>query len=88
MKMFAFWRYDQFPYILGAEVVKMRDNGMVETTGYQGFLFKPIKILPRKAGEALHEKLKALTSEHRAAMDKLNEDFRAKVREVFGEGAR
>lgn len=50
-KLYAFWRYDQFPYVLGGTVTKMFDNGTVETKEYgRGSCFTPIKIVPLKAG--------------------------------------
>lgn len=87
MKMFAFWKYDSFPYILGGEMLRMEEDGLVQVKGFQGYRFKPIKLLPIKAGAALLAKLKALTAEHKTEMNALNEDFRVRARELFGEGA-
>lgn len=55
--LFAFWRYDQYPYVLGAPVTKMDDEGRVYAPSYQGW-FTPIKIVPLKKGKELLDALK------------------------------
>lgn len=54
--LFAFWRYDQYPYVLGAPVTKMDDEGRVYTPAYQGWV-TPIKLVPLKKGKALLDAL-------------------------------
>lgn len=57
-KLYAFWSYDQFPYVLGGTVTKMFDDGTVETKEYgQGSRFTPIKIVPLKAGMIIQQDL-------------------------------
>lgn len=55
-QLFAFWSYDQFPYVLGGIVNKM-DGEMVEPEGYVCCQFKAIKIISRVQGEELYEQI-------------------------------
>ncbi len=64
--LFAFWRYDQFPYVLGAEVTRMDDKGNTYAPSYQSW-FRPIKIMPTKAGKTLLAKIEQMRAEHTAA---------------------
>ena len=52
-RQFAFWIYDQFPYVLGAEVKEIFYNGCVEPFGYEGFRFSPLKIMNYNEGKML-----------------------------------
>lgn len=49
--LFAFWRYDQPPFFLGAPVLEILKDGRVKVEGYQGFAFKPVLLLPVAEGE-------------------------------------
>lgn len=64
--LFAFWRYDQFPYVLGAEIARMDDVGNVYAPSYQSW-FRPIKTMPTRAGKALNQRLERMRAEHGAA---------------------
>ncbi len=64
--LFAFWRYDQYPYVLGAEVTRMNNTGDVYAPSYQRW-FRPIKMMPTKAGKALDARLQQMRAEHAAA---------------------
>ena len=66
-KLFAFWRYDQFPYVLGAEIEYINDDGFVRAKGFGGMMFRPIKIVPIAAGEQINAKLKKLEADERYA---------------------
>jgi hypothetical protein len=47
-KLFAFWSYDIFPFVLGGEVVSFTESGAVEIKNYgSDYYFKPVKILKR-----------------------------------------
>lgn len=64
--LFAFWRYDQYPYVLGAEITRMNDRGDVYAPAYEAW-FHPVKLMPVKAGKALDDRLLQMRNEHRAA---------------------
>lgn len=72
-KLFAFWKYDLFPYILGAPVIELMSNGRVKVEGYQGVTFNPIKLLPLLPGKELYIKIKYLESKYNA--DKIMHEF-------------
>lgn len=79
-KLFAFWKYDIYPYVLGAYVIAFHDDGSVEVDGYQGMRFLPIKILPYVAGEKLWTHLKELQTQHNAALKEFNKTWVLKAR--------
>ncbi len=69
--LFAFWRYDLYPYVLGAEIDAMTEKGSVHAPSYgksyaSGW-FTPIKVMPIKAGKALKARIEQLHAEHAAA---------------------
>ena len=66
--MFAFWRYDRYPYVLGAEITRMNDTGDVYAPSYQRW-FRPIKMMPAKAGKTLGARLEQMRAEHRTAVE-------------------
>lgn len=60
-QLYAFWSYDQFPYILGGTVAKINDDSTVETKEYgPGYCFTPLKIVPLKAGMIIKQDLEKL----------------------------
>lgn len=84
--LFAFWRYDQFPYVLGGTVDRMSEKGNVNTHEYgYGYNFTPIKLMPEKAGKELLAKLMQLRKEHDAAAKKLHDEFMKKAIELLPE---
>jgi hypothetical protein len=85
--LFAFWKYDTFPYCLGSEVVEMRPNGAVLTKDFPGMSFMPIKIVPLATGRKLKEALKTLEGERRAAINEVKDEYFAKLKELVPEVA-
>ncbi len=74
MKLYAFWKYDVFPYILGGHITRISSNGSVETKEYgPGNYFKPFKIVPAKTGEKLHIEIKKSEKDFRLAEEKFKE---------------
>lgn len=84
-RLFAFWHYDLFPYVLGAEVTKFVSDGLVQAKGYQTYCFKPLRVVLLDEGTELWSKLSALREEHRRAIDDINQSFLARAEELFGE---
>ena len=85
-KLFAFWRYSSYPYVLGGTITKMRDDGFVETVEYgPGRGFNPVKILPLAQGKALMAKIEALRNAQREAVTKLDQEWRKKILAIFPE---
>lgn len=50
-ELFAFWRYDLFPYVLGGKIVDVSPKGLVAIEGYgYGSWFRTFKIVPFEEG--------------------------------------
>jgi len=82
-KLFAFWRYDLYPFILCGEVTRVTDTGAVETVEYgKGFLFQPILIVPYDVGTKMRERLRDLAADEREALEAHEAKWRAKINEV------
>jgi hypothetical protein len=77
--LYAFWKYDQFPYVMGGPVGTFLKNGGVTVRGYPGELFTPIKIVPWAAGVELHAMLNEVKEEYRQAQQKILEDALRKL---------
>lgn len=84
-RLFAFWRYSSYPFVLGAEVVGFSDDGWVEAAGYGGMRFRPIKIVPVAAGVKIHAALKRLEAEEREAREAHDSAWLARVAELLPE---
>lgn len=41
-ELFAFWKWDSFPYVLGAKILDIKEDGRVLVEGYSSYLFRPI----------------------------------------------
>jgi hypothetical protein len=71
--LFAFWRYDLYPYVLGGVVDMMDDQGLVRAPSYGNGWFQPIKLMPIKKGKELLDALKGhphgLENQRRQALE-------------------
>ena len=85
-KEYAFWKYDQFPYVLGGEIsryVEFNGRQMVEVVSYgKGHWFKPIKILPLAEGLEIQKKLNILASERDQLLNNVNDLFETKLQAI------
>ena len=77
-RLFAFWKYDLFPYYLGGAVKRMDEKGRVYIKSYQGW-FKPLILLPLDEGKRLNEELEKLRAKHRLLTEELNKRLTAEV---------
>jgi len=85
-RLYAFWKYDSFPYVLGGTVEQMNKDGLVQTTEFgKGYWFKPIKLLPLDAGVTVQKALNDLREGHCKATKKLHQEWIAKLRNLFPE---
>lgn len=85
-QLYAFWRYDRFPYVLGGEIVRWREDGAVETKGFgPGQWFHPIKILPVEAGKKLRAELEALEEKQRKEMKAVYDRMDVELAVLFPE---
>ena len=75
-KLYAFWKYDQFPCVLGGEVTNMSTDGSVETIGYgKGSWFTPFKLVPLTEGRRIMSELNQLEHEYHVAQSNLAKEF-------------
>jgi len=82
--LFAFWRYDLFPYVLGGQVSGMDDKGLVYISSYQRW-FNPIKLLPTDTGKKVSQELRQLELEYSQAKDKLLKEYEDKLEKIMPE---
>lgn len=81
--LFAFWTYSSFPYVLGAPIDEMDEEGRVQAPSFgTGYWFRPIKIVPVAKGEKLMAQLEQLGEEEREAQSVLRQEFLGKVKEL------
>lgn len=81
-EMMAFWKYDQFPFLLGGTVNKMFEDGRVRTIEYGGYSFRPVFIVPKETGKKLKEDLENSLIKYNNALAKLKESSLIEVNEL------
>ena len=81
--LYAFWKYDLYPYLLGGAVSHM-DYDRVYVESYQGW-FKPIFLLQAESGKQILDGLKQLDREYAAAKKDLHDDFLEKRRRLLAQ---
>ncbi len=80
-KLYAFWSYDLFPYVLGGEIKDMREDGLVLIEAYHSW-FKPILILPFEKGQKIREELKKIERSYKNEIEKVRKNKLAEVIDV------
>lgn len=84
-ELYAFWRYDQFPYCLGAVVTEFKDD-LVYAPSFRGY-FKPFLVTTKEYGEQLKLKLDILEenryNELRAVRENYEQELKAIIRIPF-----
>lgn len=81
MELYVFWKYDRPPYLLGAKVAKICDDGWVVPENY-GYRFKPVKLVPLEVGLELQKKLDNAERVYSEAVDKALQDLKKVVKEI------
>ncbi len=82
-KLYAFWKYDSPPYMLGGEVLKIREDGGVFVKGYDRYMSSCFKkeaimaIVPYETGVKLHKKLKKAEARYRLKVQKAKKRLRS-----------
>lgn len=76
VELYAFWRYDQYPYVLHGEVAEMKDDGGVTLKSYAGMYVKPLLLLPLGSGRQVGEQIDKLRADYKEAKLKLKETWR------------
>lgn len=79
-KLYAFWKYDVPPYLLGGEVKEIK-NGYVYPVGYNGG-FKAVKIVPFEKGIKLQKKLNKAFAHYRETVNEANAELKETVKKI------
>lgn len=80
--LYAFWKYDTPPYLLGGEVIEVREDGYVTIEGHAGYKFKPVSIVPIEKGIKLQKKLNKAETKYKKAVNAAREELLTVVKEV------
>ncbi len=65
LKLWAFWPYDQFPFLLSGKVSEQLEDGRVKVEGYTGMVFRPVYLASGGAGERLDRELRRVREAYR-----------------------
>lgn len=84
-ELFAFWKWDSFPYVLGAKILDIKEDGRVLVEGYSSYLFRPIKILPLESGQKTYSQLKDLKQQYDVDLETLKIDYDKKLLAILPE---
>ncbi len=86
-KQYAFWRYDQFPYVLSGTVTKTLPNGNVEVEGYGTGTtgFKPILVVPEPRGKLIAKSLERLTQYRERQVTNINRECESQMYHISTE---
>lgn len=79
-KEFAFWSYDQFPFVLGGEIDEILDDGRVTIKSYgKGYSFRPISIVSSEDGLKIEKFLQKLDHEYRITNESVFQGFYSRL---------
>lgn len=82
---YAFWPYDLFPYILGAEFTKLKGKqALVPSFGANAWV-TPLFVLGVKEGRELLQNLDGLRSLRQNAIEEINAKFREELQTIVRE---
>lgn len=81
VQLYAFWSYDQFPYVLGGEVVKLEGDS-VQVKGFGSYWIKPIKLTSYEAGKKLHDEIKSIAISRTVELVNVNQKYRKQLKET------
>lgn len=81
--LYAFWKYDLCPYVLGGKIIKFCEDGYISAEGYNGMRFKPLAILPDQHGRNALRQITELQTEYRMAEKALKHTFAKKAQKAL-----
>lgn len=81
-KLYAFWKYDQPPYVLGGIVIKIREDGKVCIKGFAGSCFTPLQILPLEEGRAKQKEIDLALKNYKNTIKKAEEELRSHTKQL------
>lgn len=80
--LYAFWKYDLFPYFLGGEIEKVEDSGEVKPLKYSGASFRPVFVTSFIHGEIIHTELNNLAHERAQELEKVYQKYSDKLNDL------
>lgn len=81
-RLYAFWKYDVPPFLLGGEVEEVLEDGYVVIKGRTSYKFKPVIIIPLEKGIKLHKRLNKAEAKYRKAINAAKEELLVVVKEI------
>jgi hypothetical protein len=79
---FAFWSYDLFPYLLGAEFTKLKGkHALVPSFGANAWI-TPLFVMGIAEGRKLRAGLDGLKALRSQTVDQINAKFRAELMDI------
>lgn len=82
-KLYAFWKYDRAPFLLGDEVSKVYEDGSVSVVKYS-YRFKPVLIVPLEKGIKLQKKLNKANAKYNKVVGEAYQELREVVKSIMG----
>lgn len=82
-KLYAFWKHDIPPYVLGGEVTEIKSNGRVCVKGFTGYSFLPLQILPLEEGRAKQKEIDLALKNYKNTIKKAEEELRSYTKQLL-----
>lgn len=85
-RLYAFWKYDKPPYLLGAEVDERRKNGDIKPKGYGNIWIKfneIMVIVPYEEGTKMKRELDIAEKEYKKSIDKAKNKLDKRVNKII-----
>lgn len=79
--MYAFWKYDLYPFLLGGRVTGRRGESVLVDGSSVSYV--PMFEVKDSQGEALKASLERLREENRAEKEKIRHDFQERLRALM-----
>ena len=86
-KAYAFWRYDNFPFVLGGETTgdKLNKDGKIYVNNYSGYIQPDVAVVSFEKGQQVKEKLNILTKRRLDALKKVEDTFKKELDVVMND---
>lgn len=82
-KLYAFWKYDRPPYVLGGEVKELDKEGCVTTVNFGPRMrFRPLKIVPLEKGIKLQKKIDKAYAKYKRIVNEAETALKTVVKDV------
>lgn len=82
-KLYAFWKHDIPPYVLGGEVTEIKSNGRVCVKGFTGYSFLPLQILPLEEGRAKQKEIDLALKNYKNTIKKAEDELRSHTKQLL-----